>query len=347
MREVGTMFESLDKTQYLAKDGGSIIVTDRSDRSNLMAIVQFLVRRFRNKINSGTPKHEDGSVALDAPVAKLRGCTLSKRTVCDIHIYDIVSPKKMSEKIQKRIYYFAGGSWQQPPSSQHWALAVKMATDMPDTIVSIVSMPLAPNNPAPSSFPWCLRLYRTLMAEAQEAGDKVIMAGDSSGANVVVCLTLEALREDEEKNLDVSSAQTSNGHPVALMLISPSTDLTRSNPDIEKVARYDPLLTPAVIRQTAKAWHGDWDAADRKVSPINADISLLAKRGIKVHGVTSGCDVLAPDGVLFRNKCSELNVQGEWLHWEKQMHCFVLTLPYGLREAKEGVKWVVDLLKKE
>jgi acetyl esterase/lipase len=349
MRAVGTdtMFESLDRTQYLAKEGGTITIIDRQDRSPLMSIVLFLVRRFRNKINSANLEHEDGSPELDPPIAKLRGCTLSKRKVCDIHVYDIVSPRKMSEKIKKRVYYFAGGSWTAVPTEQHWSCCAKMAGEMPDTIISVVSMPLAPNNPAPSSFPWLLRFYRTVLAEAQEAGDKIIMAGDSSGANIVLSLTLEALREDAEKDLDVSTAQTSNTHPVAIMVISPSTDLTRSNPDIVKMAQHDPLLTPDVINQTARDWVGDWDASDRKVSPINANISLLAKRGIKVHGITAGCDILAPDGVIFRNKCAELNVHGEWLHWEKQMHCFVLMLPYGLREAKEGVQWVTDVLKKE
>jgi acetyl esterase/lipase len=341
------MFETLEQTHYAAKDGGSITVTDRHDRSQLMAIVQFLVRRFRKQINSGEPKHEDGSIKLDPPQSKLRGCTLSQRTVEDIYLYDITaSLKKLPEKGKKRIYYFAGSSWQMAPSGQHWSLCAKLATDMPDTIVTMVSPPMAPNNPAPSSFPWMMRLYRTLMAEAQEAGDKVILAGDSSGANIILCLTLEALREDAERGMDVSSAATSNAHPVALMAISPSTDLTRNNPDIDRIAHHDPLLTPAIIKQTAGAWTGDWNPAERRVSPINADISLLAKRGIKVHGVTAGCDVLAPDGVMFRNKLSEYNVQGEWLHWEKQMHCFVLTLPYGLREAREGVEWIINLLKK-
>ncbi|KAH7071250.1 alpha/beta hydrolase fold-domain-containing protein [Paraphoma chrysanthemicola] len=329
------MAESLEMARYNIKESSSIRVTDRHDRSQLMAVVQFLVRRFRNQINSGNPKHDDGSLKLDPPNSKLRNCTVSERTVCDIHIYDI------------RIYYFAGGSWQMKPSGQHWSLCAKMATELPDTIVSMVSMPIAPNNPAPSSFPWCLKLYRTLMAEAQEAGDKVILAGDSSGANVVFCLTLEALREDAENALGVTAKQTSNPHPVALMGISPSTDLTRNNPDIDKIAKHDPLLTPDVIKQTAKAWHADWDPADRKVSPINAELSLLAKRGIKVHGITAGSDILAPDGVIFRNRCAENNVEGEWLHWEKQMHCFVLTLPYGLREANEGVQWVIDVLRKE
>lgn len=342
-----TMSEAVIETQYAAKEGGSIRVTDRHDRTQLMSVVQFLVRRFRNQINSGEPKHEDGSLKLEPPKSKLRKCTITPRDVCDIHIYDIVPPKKISSTGRRRIYYFAGGSWQQEPSGQHWSFCSKLATELPDTIVSMVSPPLAPNNPASSSFPWCMKLYRTVMAEAQEAGDRVIVAGDSSGANMALCLTLEALREDAEAGADISTEKPSNPHPVAIMAISPSTDLTRNNPDIKKIAKFDPLLTPDVINQTAKAWHAEWDPADRRVSPINADISLLAKRGIKVHGVTAGCDVLAPDGVIFRNRCSEHNVQGEWLHWEKQMHCFVLTLPYGLREAQEGVQWITDVLKKE
>jgi acetyl esterase/lipase len=338
------MYESVNESHYAAKEGGSIRVTDRNDRSQLMSVLQFLVRRFRSQLNSGHPKHEDGSLVLDPPKSKLRKCTLSKRTVCDVHIYDIISPEHSAATGKKRILYFAGGSWQMGPSGQHWAMCSKLATEMPDAIVSMVSTPLAPNNPAPSSFPWCLKLYRALMAEAQEAGGRIILAGDSSGANIALCLTLEALREDAER---VSAEKPSTTHPVAIMAICPSTDLTRKNPDIQKLAKYDPLLTPDVINQTAKAWHADWDPADRRVSPINADISLLAKNGIKVHGITAGCDVLAPDGVIFRNRCSEFGVQGEWLHWEKQMHCFLLTLPYGLREAEEGVQWVIDVLKNE
>lgn len=340
------MFETLKKDNYAAKDGGSIQVTDREDQSKLMAVVLFLVRTFRNKINSGEPTREDGSPVLEPPTSKLRGCTLSKRTVCDIHIYDLTANKESPEKGKKRVYYFAGGSWQNPPTPQHWSMCAKIAKEMPDAVVSMVSTPIAPNNPAPKAFPWMMRLYRTLLSQAQEAGDKVILAGDSSGANIVLSLTLEALKEDTENGLDISDAQTSSAHPVAVMVISPSTDLTRANPDIEKIAKHDPLLTPSVIRQTAGAWTGDWDPIDRRLSPLNANIALLATRGIKVHGVTAGNDVLAPDGVSFRNKLSEYNVQGEWLHWEKQMHCFVLMLPYGLREAKEGVQWVIERLKK-
>jgi acetyl esterase/lipase len=218
---------------------------------------------------------------------------------------------------------------------------------MPETVISIVSYPLAPRNAAPVTFPWLLKLYRHLVQEAEEEGVRLIFAGDSSGGNIVLGLVLEALREDEQTKASFEEQDKHIPHPVAVMAISPSTDLTRSNPEIEKIAPLDPILTPDFVKTTAKAWKGDWDATDSRISPINADVSLLAKRGIHVHGVTGGFDILAPDAIVFRNLLEKERVSGEWLEWEKQMHCFVLTWPYGLREGREGVGWIVDVLKKE
>ncbi|KAF1941160.1 alpha/beta-hydrolase [Clathrospora elynae] len=304
-----------------------------------MSAVQFLVRRFRTHISNRGPIHEDGSIRLNPSKSKLSGCSLHERTVCDIHIYDVVEPNKDEKQAKKRIYYFAGGSWQEPPSGQHYQMCAKMAKDMPEATISIVSTPLAPNNPAPSAFAWILKAYRALMAEAEKAGERVVLAGDSSGANIALSVVLEALRED-------SAQSQQNPHAVAVMAICPSTDLTRNNADILKIAPRDPLLTPDIIKGTAKAWHADWNPADRRVSPINNDISLLAERGIKVHGITAGCDVLSPDGIIFRDRCAEEGVEGEWVHWEQQMHCFILTMPYGLKEAKEATQWMVEVLRR-
>lgn len=178
---------------------------------------------------------------------------------------------------------------------------------------------------------------------AGQAGEKVLWMGDSSGANIILCLVMEALRQEA---LEPETEKTPR--PVSLMNICPSTDLTRSNPDIEKLRKFDPFMTPEIIKQTAKAWiSDDVDAADRMVSPINGDFSLLKKSGIKVHGVTAGYDVLSPDGVVFRKRLEEFRVKGEWLHWEKQMHCFPLTAPYRLKEGKEGLQWIMEIVKKD
>ncbi|KAF1363742.1 alpha/beta-hydrolase [Lizonia empirigonia] len=325
------------------RDGPSIRVTERNDRTIPMSVLMHLVRLFRKQLNASESKHADGSIRLDPPKSKLKPCRFSHRTVCDMHIYDIVPPKQPSKTPTKRIYYIAGGSWQMVPSEQHWHICSKLAQALPDTIVSIISVPLAPNNTASSSFPWCLRLYRDLMRMADHAGERVTFMGDSSGANIVLSVIMEALRQEAE-----NPKMDRTPRPSSAMVISPSTDMTRNNPDIEKLRNFDPLLSPDIIKATAKAWVADdVDPADRIVSPINADFSLLAKSGIKIHGVTAGYDVLSPDGIRFRNRLSEYGVRGEWLHWDKQMHCFVLTAPYHLSEGRQGLEWVIDVLRRD
>lgn len=319
-------------------------VTTRHDRSILMLLLHMLLRPFHNHIGRSGHSRPKGSVELKPSPIGTKKCNVTHRVVCDIHVYDMIAKQPAKCDSKKRIYYFGGGGWQTPPSSQHWGICSRMAQDVPGTTVSLVSYPLAPKNPAPDAFPWLMRFYREVMKMAEEEGERIILAGDSSGGNIVLSLTLEALREDAQ-NTAVETKSAS--HPVAIFATCPSTDLTRSNPDIKKTEKNDPMLTTKFVKSTAEAWCGDWDPTDRRVSPIHADISLLAKYGVHVHGITAGYDILSPDGILFRKKLEENGVTGQWLHWERQMHCFVLTYPYGLREAKEAVDWLTDVLKAE
>lgn len=324
---------------------GTIQISTRHDRSLFMFIIQMILRPFHNHVGRPGKKQPKGSITLKASPIGTRRCTVTHRTICDINVYDLQAKVAKNNEVKKRVYYFCGGGWQSPPSSQHWGMCAKMAQDMSDTRVSLVSYPLAPNNPAPEAFPWLMRFYREIMEMADEQGEKVILAGDSSGGNIVLSLILEALREDDQQSETPGSKR--RPHPVAIFAICPSTDLTRSNPDIKKLEKDDPMLRYKFVKSTADRWRGDWDPADRRVTPANGDISLLAKYGIHVHGVTAGYDILSPDGLIFRKKLQEHGVQGQWLHWEKQIHCFVLTYPYGIREAKEGVEWVLDVLNAE
>ncbi|OCL14362.1 alpha/beta-hydrolase [Glonium stellatum] len=194
-----------------------------------------------------------------------------------------------------------------------------------------------------------MQLYRALLAAADNAGEKVILVGDSSGGNIILSLTLEALREDQEKVEEIGGTLRGSPrpYPTALMVISPSTDLRRTNTTIKTIEPLDPFLTPTFITSTARAWSGDWDPYDSKLSPLQADVSLLTKVGVKVHGIIGGYDILSPDAVKFRDKCAQEGVYGRWLEWDKQMHCFILTWSYGIPEANEAVSWMIDVLKYE
>lgn len=314
----------------------SIHVTRRTDHSLYMVLIQLLLRRISGKLLSFSPKDEypAGSPQLDPHKKAKKHCDIHERQVEGIWVYDLVLKGRSAEKgYQKHMYYWAGGGWHSPASSDHWALIAELARAVPDMAVSLVSYPLAPNSPAPLAFPEMQKLYDTLLRDAQLSSKRVIFAGDSAGGNIVLALTIDALARDPDATV-----------PTALLAISPSTDLTRSNPDIEVVAKHDPLLKVSFINDTATQWRGQWDAKDPRVSPLYADLTALARSGVKVHGVVGGYDILGPDAVLFREKCNDAGVQGEWLDWDKQIHVFPLMWAYRIPEGVQAKDWIVNLL---
>ncbi|TKA24583.1 hypothetical protein B0A50_06343 [Salinomyces thailandicus] len=326
-----------------AADQPSIHVTKRTDRSTPMLLLQHFLKPLSSTKATQLPKthYPPGSPRLDPDKKAARLCEVVERRVNDIYIYDLLANKPAETapgepRRRKRLYYFAGGGWQIPASPEHWTLLTEMARRIPDTIPSLISTPLAPSSPAADTIPHLLTLYHTLLANAVDANEEVILAGDSSGGNIILCLTLAALH-----------ANPSSPAPIALMCISPSTDLTRTNPTIPQISKHDPLLTLPKITSSAKTWRGALAPTDPLVSPLySEDIALLAQRDIKVHGVVGEYDILGPDAVLMREKCNEAGVKGEWLNWEKQMHCFPLTFGYGLKEGKEGLEWILDVLRR-
>lgn len=306
-----------------------------------MLLLHSMIRPFKGHVVKLGEPYPAGSPQLTATKKASKKVDISERKVEDIWIYDLRAKGVRSEKRRavKRIYYFCGGGWQSPATGEHWSLVAEMAAQLEDTVVSLVSYPLAPHSPAPEAFPMLMRLYRTVMREAHEAGEEVVLAGDSAGGNIILSMILTALHEDAEASQDQSC-------PKAILAICPSTDLRRQNSDMDALEAYDPLLRISFIKDTARAWCGEWNASDIRVSPLLGDLSVLAKRGVPVHGLTGGYDILGPDARLFRDKCVEAGVRGEWLEWNKQMHCFPLAFSFRLKESVAAKDWILDVLRR-
>ncbi|EIM81468.1 alpha/beta-hydrolase [Stereum hirsutum FP-91666 SS1] len=360
------------------KTSSSIIVTKRDDRGLLMHLLMLLLRPISRFLLRPSSLQPPGSTRLKPPRSVRRKCTVTERQVDDIWIYDLTTrathatkeeASKGKEVCRKgRIYYFNGGAYQMLPSSEHWSLALHMATHIPRTTVSVVSYPLAPNSTAPISFPMLVKLYHTLMREADEAGETVTFAGDSAGGNFAISVPLYALSNPVQPSPlpspvhEPGSDSSDSTHPPPppppgnrilapknILLICPSVDMRHVNPHPESAtARLDPMLSTKVLEHTARTYVGEWDLSDPRVSPLLADLEPLAKFGVEVHGCTAGYDNLGPDGILLREKLEKAGVRGEWLEWDKMMHCWVLAAKFGIiPEARQGVEWIVDLLKRK
>ena len=184
-------------------------------------------------------------------------------------------------------------------------------------------------------------LTELLRASAQE-GEIVSLTGDSSGGNMILGLAVETMgQEDWERKFA----------PKSLMLVCPSADLRHQSEEEEKIEREgrDPLLVIKEEKRTAGQWAGDWGVEDVRVSPLlrGEELKVLKEMGTRVHGVTAGHDILTPDTLKLRAKLEELGVEGQWLHWERQMHGFPLAFQYKLKESKEAVAWITQVLKDE
>jgi len=321
---------------------GKIKTTKRVDRSGLMKALQTVTKPLGPKISAPKGEYPAGSPQLDVHDCAKKECDVEERVVEDVYIYhlklkvnDPTASSSEKERPTKQLFYFAGGSWQTPPSKEHWALCAEFAKQLPDTRVSIISCPLAPNSPAPVSMPQLLKCYTVMMQEAKTAGQRVVFAGDSSGGEILLCLTTNALAENKKAHT-----------PVALIEICPSIDLRQENPEQQAIEKNDPILRVASSRKYADTWRGEWENTDPRINPLFADLASLARANVKVHGIVGGHDILRPDALILRDKLGEAGVEGEWLDWDKQMHGYPLTFSYGLNNGKEAKDWILELIKK-
>jgi acetyl esterase/lipase len=352
--------------------GGTIKIIRRTDKSPLMSFLHICLQPFKPRLVVPKSYSADGSQKLTPPRKAKERCLVKERQVDGIWVYDLTPQgtdgdeswrERDKDAKKKRLVYFAGGGWQMPPSDAHWAMAAELVNRVRDLTVSIVSYPLAPKSPASKSMPQLRKLYDTLMDEATGLGEHVVFGGDSSGGNIAISLVIWALSESE-----VESAERTA--PKAILAVSPSIDLRHIDDGLHDLDKNDPLLTVPFVTSTAQAWSAGgksnhppnkvikntlshintsgadgWSASDPRVSPVLADLGPLVRHRVKLYCVTGTWDILSLETHQFRDKCDKAGVEGEWLEWERQMHCFPMAFAYGLRESREGLEWMAEKLR--
>jgi acetyl esterase/lipase len=330
----------------IAGPASSIRVQHRDDRSILDATTQALLKPFASLILKPPHTTYTGSPRLTPPKAAEKICHVEEKLVEEMRIY-VLSPlgdrgEEKRPDVPHKLYYFAGGGFRGPANKGHWALCAELCLKLPQYEINLVSYPLVPESPASTTIPHLENVYRALAQRSREQKFRMTFMGDSAGGNIALVLGIyaaaEYLRESAE-NTQGSVCPVEN-----VLAICPATDLRNENPGIDAIDQKDSLLSRKAIVEVAVGWIGEWSLSDPRVSPILADLELFKRANIKVDGVIAGYDVLAPDALLFRKKLGECGVKGDWLEWEKQMHCFPLMFPYHVREGVEGKDWIVDIL---
>lgn len=309
----------------------------RSDRSIFTLVLQTLLRPLKPRLVTLKKKFPAGSPRLtfDKKIKKSVRVVEWQHENSAIWLYDI-SSSHQDDTTEKKLhmYYFAGGGWQGPPSGQHWKLCAELARKVPGLTVTIVSPPLAPNSPAASAFPMLRELYDSILENSNE---RIIFAGDSSGGNLALCLVIDGLER--------AGGHAGGAKPAAVLAISPAVDLRPMKGMTGLAARRDPLLTVDSHNDEARMWADELDPAKPWLSPVLADVKALGNAGIRVIGVTGGYDILTTSALQFRDACVAGGVQGAWLQWERQMHCFPLVFGYRFAEAVKAKDWIIGQIQ--
>lgn len=225
------------------------------------------------------------------------------------------------------ILYAHGGGYTCGGLGYARILAAKLAVATGFSVVSF-EYRLAPEHKYPAPIEDGMKIWKYLMEKGYEP-NKVLLAGDSAGGNLVLCMTMKLIKEELVS-------------PKGLILFSPWTDMTATSKSYEKYKEKDPILTKEYVEGVRNAFVGeDVDFADPKYSPLYGDFTSFPPTFIMV----GRNEVLLEDSVQLQKKILKaggeaiIDIEKDGWHVYQQM-----PLPIATRAMKRVADYVSNII---
>lgn len=225
------------------------------------------------------------------------------------------------------ILYAHGGGYTCGGLGYARILAAKLAVATGFSVVSF-EYRLAPEHKYPAPLEDGMKIWNYLMDKGYSS-DKVLLAGDSAGGNLVLCMTMKLIKEELLS-------------PKGLILFSPWTDMTATAKSYEKYKDKDPILTKEYIEGVRDAFIGeDADYADSKYSPLYGDFTSFPPTLIMV----GRNELLLDDSVQLQKKIRNaggeaiIDIEKDGWHVYQQM-----PLPIATRAMKRVADYVSNII---
>lgn len=204
------------------------------------------------------------------------------------------------------IVYCHGGGYVSGGLDYAGNLAVKLALATGFTTFSFAYR-LAPEHPYPAASEDADAMWKYITENVATA-DRVLVAGDSAGGNMALCLTQRLIAE---------------GKPVPreLILFSPWTDLTETADSYEENGSVDPILNREYVMDSAHAYIGEGNAEDPVYSPLFGSFKDFPP----VYIMAGRNGILLDDSVRLKDKIEEaggtvvLDIEEKGWHVYQQM----------------------------
>lgn len=225
-----------------------------------------------------------------------------------------------STSTENLIIYLHGGAYVNEIEKLHIRFCDNLAEKVNATVFAPI-YPLAPNHTFEETYGIVENLYDSLL----KFNKPIIIMGDSAGGGLAAAFC-EYLATNEL------------AEPEHLILLSPWVDVSMSG-DYDDYMDVDPMLGVDGLIEMGKAWAGDFDTKDYKVSPLYGDIKKLPQTAIFV----GTHEIFYPDIVNFYNKLKDNGIDVELNVGDEMAHVYPL---YPLvPESKEAFKHIVEIIK--
>ncbi|QKG78110.1 Monoterpene epsilon-lactone hydrolase [Streptococcus canis] len=223
---------------------------------------------------------------------------------------------------QKTIFYLAGGSYLNNPTSYHISMLKTLSTSL-DAKIILPIYPKAPRYTYDYAMPRLVNLYK----HYQEKNQELFLMGDSAGGGLALGLA-HALNNE-------SVAQ-----PKQIILLSPWLDVTMSHAEIPNYEEADPILSAWGLKRVGALWANSSDNTNHiYVSPKNGPIHNLAP----ITLFTGTREIFYPDIRDYAAKLQAAKHQVTYIAQEGMNHVYPI---YPIEEAKTAQYQIIDAINK-
>lgn len=204
------------------------------------------------------------------------------------------------------ILYCHGGGYSTGSSLYARTLTTKLATSTSMDVLCF-DYRLAPEHPYPAAVEDAMQVWNYLMLLGYGARD-IILAGDSAGGNLALCLVLQLKKEERLM-------------PRGLVLMSPWTDLTVSGKSHVTKAEIDPVLNAEYLERMIDNYAQGQDLTEPMISPLFGDYEGFPPVYIQV----GSNEILQDDAVMLYKKLLKANVSVKLDMFRGMWHVFQMS----------------------
>ena len=204
------------------------------------------------------------------------------------------------------VFFLSGGGFLHPPRGIVFRFIDRVAASTGAKMIVPVYRRL-PQCTFRDTYPQIVDMYKSEVEK--HPGWKIVLAGDSAGANIALVISQFLIRDGYRQPDDIIISSPPAGYPYA-----------GHEEEFAPYDRVDPFLNAVGVNTLAEAWAGDGDVLDWRVSPYLGDVRGMGRTTIFV----GGREVFCPSANAIYRKMVENGVDAQIIVGRNLNHDFPL-----------------------